>query len=200
MANLNRNEAVLLGLLCTLSKEVVRTKLVKMTYLLDNLRFEQTGHAMTSYRYHWDYYGPNAVGNAIADTLTKLGGKGVVHETHRLTSFENYANYYRCVGVDASTLPLDETDWVYIQAIVTRYGSLARTRIVGESKSTLPMQDVEQFDILEFRSNPDNEGLQQAFWEDGDFVGMTKEAISSSNDKISLEELRAELAESAMDP
>ncbi len=188
----------MLGLLCALGKDIVRTKFVKMTYLLDNIHFEQTGQIMTGFTYHWDYYGPNAVGNAIVDTLTKLSEKGSVCETHRLTPYENYANYYRCIDVDANVLPLSESDWIYIQGIVKRYGTMSRPQVVSESKKTLPMQQVNQFDILEFRQNSNNERLRQAFQNDSDFVGMTKEAMNSSLDKISLDQLRAEVAESAM--
>ncbi len=83
-----------------------------MTYLLDNLHFEQVGHTMTGFDYHWDYYGPNAVGNAIVDTLTKLGTKGFVCDTQKLTPFENFANYYRVIEVDTEELPLSDTDWL----------------------------------------------------------------------------------------
>ena len=93
MKDLNRRESVVLGLLHAYGKEILRTKLVKMTYLLDNLHFEQVGKTMTGYDYHWDYYGPNAVGNAIIDTLSKLRTKGLVSDTQKLTSFETFANY-----------------------------------------------------------------------------------------------------------
>lgn len=169
-----------------------------MTYLLDNLHFEQVGHTMTGFDYHWDYYGPNAVGNAIVDTLTKLGTKGFVCDTQKLTPFENFANYYRVIDVDPEELPLSDTDWLYIHGIVKRYGPIRRQQVVAESKKTLPMQGVNQFDILQFKSNPNNERLRQAFFEDEDFVRMTTEAMSGSQDKISLEELRAEVAQSAM--
>ena len=198
MKGLNRREAIVLGLLHAYGKEILRTKLVKMTYLLDNLYFEQVGHTMTGYDYHWDYYGPNAVGNAIVDTLTKLGTKGFVCDTQRLTPFENFANYYRVLEVDPEELPLSDSDWLYIHGIVKRYGPMPRQQVVAESKKTLPMQGVSQFDILQFTSNPNNEKLRQAFFEDDDFVCMTTKAMSGSQEKISLEELRAEVAQSAM--
>lgn len=198
MKDLNRREAIVLGLLHAYGKKILRTKLVKMTYLLDNLHFEQMGSTMTGYDYHWDYYGPNAVGNAIVDTLSKLGTKGFVNGTQQQTPFENFANYYRVVDVDPVAMPLSDTDWLYIHGIVKRYGPMSSQKVVAESKKTLPMQGVNQFDILEFKSNPNNERLRAAFFEDQDFVRMTTEAMSGSQEKISLDELRAEVAQSAM--
>ncbi len=198
MKDLNRRESVVLGLLHAYGKEILRTKLVKMTYLLDNLHFEQVGKTMTGYDYHWDYYGPNAVGNAIVDTLSKLRTKGLVSDTQKLTSFETFANYYRVMDVDPEELELNDSDWLYIHGIVKRYGPMTRQRVVAESKKALPMQGVNQFDILKFTSNPNNERLREAFFEDKDFVRMTTEAMSGCHEKISLDELRAEVTQSAM--
>ena len=88
MKNLSREEAVILGLLWALNHSVLRTKFVKLMYLLDNYCFEQTGSTMTDITYHWDHYGPNAVGNAITDLLSILSKKGLARQTSKMTSNE----------------------------------------------------------------------------------------------------------------
>ena len=198
MKGLKKQEAVLLGLLSVLAKEVLRTNLVKMIYLLDNLSFEQRGKELTDFAYHWDYHGPNAVGNAITVELAHLSEKGLVQDTQKLTPYENYANYYR-IGetVDPSELPLSSEEWVLIHSIAKRYGSTNRPRIVSESKKTLPMQGAKQFEILKFQPNPKVEALRKSFFADSDFVCMTSGVISSSAEKINLDELRDQVAQPA---
>lgn len=197
MKTLDRQEAVLVGLLHCIGRKVVRTKFVKMTYLLDDLHYQQTGQSMTSFTYHWDRYGPNAVGNAIVDKLTNLSKRGAVLESQALTPFETYANYYQCADINAADLPLDEIDWVYIRGIAKRYGPMSRQQVVSESKKTLPMQGISQFEVLNFKSNPNDDKLKGSFLGDADFVAMTKEAMSLTQGDIDIEDLRLEVAKSA---
>lgn len=200
MSQLNRNEAVILGLLYACRKQVVRTKFVKMTYLLDNFSFELTGKTMTEFTYHWDRYGPNAVGNAIVATLEKLESRGIVRTTQFLTPYENYAHCYGIENIDAAELPLTSRDWVYIKGIATKYGSMTHQKVVKESKETLPMRGADQFTVLSFERNPEYRKLEESFFADAGFVQATKagmEEWSNHPATISLEDLRAEVAESS---
>jgi len=199
MKDLGRSDAVLLALLSIIGRQVLRTKLVKMTYLLDNLSFEQRGHTMTGFTYHWDHFGPNAVGNAIMHRLSVLCSKGMVRDTQKLTPFENYANYYKIDGkVDPANLSLTSDDWVYIHTIVRLYGPLSRQQVVSASKQTAPVQKADQYDILKFEHNPAVESTKHAFFENEHLVHQTKKAIETdSSDRISLEELRDKVAESS---
>ena len=151
---------------------------------------------MTDFIYHWDHYGPNAVGNAIIHRLSALCSKGMVRDTQKLTPFENYANYYKIdETVDPSDLPLTSDDWVYIHTIVKLYGPLSRQQVVSASKNTLPVLKADQYDILEFERNPEVEATKHAFFENEHLVHETKNAIErASSDRISLEELRDKVA------
>ena len=197
MKALNKAEAIILGLLWAIDKPVVRTKLVKMIYLLDNSRYEQLEHTMTGFQYHWDRFGPNAVGNAITHTLADLGGKGVVCMTQKMTPYENFAYSYRAIEVEAQKLPLADSDWVSIRGIVNQYGSMRREQVVSESKKTLPVQSAKQGDILKFQTHPGHKRLRDSFFADADFVELTREGMASTEGRISLSELRAEVAQSA---
>ncbi|MFC2002479.1 type II toxin-antitoxin system antitoxin SocA domain-containing protein [Chloroflexota bacterium] len=196
MGNMSKGEAVLLGVLCHLGKDVLRTKFVKLIYLLDNLYFENMGTTLTGFNYHWDRYGPNTVGNALVDKLSELTKRGLVIDKPKLTPYENYANYYRCNSdVDMSMIPLSNTDWTFISAAVKKYGHLSREAIVAESKKTAPMQDVNQYDVLQFKPNPATEALKQRFFSDKELIRDTKNALTASGDIVELDELREEVAE-----
>ena len=197
MTGLTHDEAVILGLLSLFKQPVLRTKLVKLTYLLDNLRFENLGEQATEFRYVWDYYGPNAIGNAITDTLSSLAARELIVMTERMTPYENYAYYYRASNaVDRSALPLTDDDWVFIRAAFDRYGHLARSAVVTASKETEPMKDARQFEVLEFKQSADAGDLKGRFFADRQFVDETKRAASSPGERIRWEDLRAKLGQS----
>ena len=200
MKNLTNDEAVLLGLLSLFKRPILRTKLVKLIYLLDNSHSEHFGRQITNFKYHWDHHGPNAVGSAIVKTLSALAQKELVAATEYLTSYENYATLYKASeSVDASKLPLTDSDWVLIYAVFEQHGRKSRESIVAESKRTAPMAGAHQYEILEFSKNPSIETLKQSFFTDKAFVEETKRALASSSGKrISLDELRAEVAEPAV--
>ena len=190
MTDRDRNQAVLLGLLYAGGKSMLRTKLVKMTYLLDNLRFEQTGETMTTFTYQWDHYGPNAVGNAIVDTLANLGDQVKFAATP--TYYGDTAHYYQCEGINPDDLLLSDDDWTYIRGIVHRYSPMTREMVVSESKKTLPMQDIKPYDELVFQANPSVTSIRDAILADHDFVQDTVDSIIN-NKGIPLETLRAAL-------
>ena len=196
MGKFSKEEAVLLGVLCHLGKEVLRTKFVKLIYLLDNLYFENMGTTLTGFNYHWDHYGPNTVGNALVDKLSELSKRGLVIDNPKLTPYENYANYYRCTSdIDMSKIPLSNTEWIFISAAIKKYGHLSREAIVAESKKTAPMQGVSQYDVLQFKPNPAIEALKQSFLSDNELIKDTKNAFTISDDIVELNELREEIAE-----
>lgn len=191
MKNLNHKEAVILGLLSQLQRGILRTNLVKLIYLLDNAHFEHLGETMTGFTYHWDRYGPNAVGNAIIETVWGLSKKGLVCESQSPTPYESPAfNYAITEKVDKKKLPLTDTDWVFIKAISKKYGRMSRTAIVRESKNTSPMKGVEQFAVLSFRENGRIKSLKDSFFADAAFVEQTTAALAASGNPMTLEELR----------
>lgn len=196
MGNISRQEAVLLAVLCHFGREVLRTKFVKLIYLLDNLYFENMGTTLTGFNYHWDHYGPNTVGNALIDKLSELSKRGLVIDSQKLTPYENYANYYRCTSkVDMDKIPLSDTDWAFVRAAIKRYGHLSREAIVAESKRTAPMQDISQYEVLQFKPNPTTEALKQSFFSDEEFIRDTNKMLAISGDRVELNELREEVVE-----
>ncbi len=197
MGNINKTDAVLLGVLCELNREVLRTKFVKLVYLLDNFYFEQLGETLTDFTYHWDHYGPNTVGNAITESLAKLSKHELVRDTQKLTPYEDFANYYKCAdSVNIEDIPLDDKDWSFIHSIVKRFGHMSREEIVRESKRTAPMQGVSQKkEILIFRQNPKIEVLKKKFYDDSKFVRDTMEALKGWEAPIELGELREQVAQ-----
>ena len=57
---MTHDEAVLLGILSTVPQRfVLRTMMVKLTYMLDVYACEHTGDQVTGFSYSWDNYGPN---------------------------------------------------------------------------------------------------------------------------------------------
>lgn len=196
MRNISKTDAVLLGVLCELNKEVLRTKFVKLIYLLDNFYFEQLGETLTDFTYHWDHYGPNTVGNAITESLAELSKRGLVRDIQKLTPYENYANYYKCAdSVDVGDISLDSKDWSFISSIVKRFGHMSREEIVRESKKTAPMQEVSQKkEVLIFRENLKIEALKKTFFDDSNLVKDTLEASKGWEAPIELDELRAQVA------
>lgn len=187
-----KDEAVLLGLVATLRRMTVRTKLVKMVYLLDHLHFQQLGRQLTSFRYQWDHYGPNAVGNGIADLLDNLSARGLVRMTQRLTPYENYASYYgKAEDFDAGTLDLASHEWAFIYSIVGRYGPMSREQVVSASKETEPVLNANQYDMLEFVPNPVVEAKRAAILADKAFMTETFAAMDSDEPGVPLEEVRA---------
>jgi hypothetical protein len=57
-----------------LDKEVFRTEMFKLTYLLDDLSYQHDGVTLTGLDYLWYHYGPNAVDDGVKkrlDSLTK---------------------------------------------------------------------------------------------------------------------------------
>ncbi len=197
MNNLERDGAILLGVLSRFPTAALQTTFVKMVYLLDNMHFEHLGEQMTSFTYRWDHFGPNAVGNAIVNKLEDLAQRNLIHTTRSTTPYENDANYYRVTEhVETTALPLNDSDWSFIGAVVEKYGGKSRDFVVAESKRTAPVLNAEQYDLLTFQKNEAIEFLRRSFFDDADFVENTKQAISAASGTwITLDELRAEVAQ-----
>ena len=194
MSKPNHNEALILALLGQFKRPVVRTKLVKLVYLLDNLRYEQLNEQATDFAYIWDYYGPNSLGNAITETLSSLTKRGFIAMTEQLTPYEHYAHYYKATDiVDPARLPISSDDWVFVKAVFTKYGGLPRSAVVTASKQTPPMHRAKQFRPLTFQGHPAVEALRQQFFADETFAKETMKAMASTNERITWDALKAGL-------
>ena len=197
MNSLSKDEAVLLGLLSQLKHGVLRTKFVKLVYLIDNLRAEHLGEPLTSFRYHWDHYGPNALGNQIVESLESLSRRGLVRQTRKLTPYENYASYYAATAeVEPVNLPLSADDWAFIRAVVKAHGSKSRSQVVSAAKATLPMRRARQYALLTLGASPEIEHRQKKAFSNQSLAKQAEEALASQEPGIPLDELKALYAES----
>ena len=185
---LNRPEAVLAGLLHALGRGVYRTKLVKLTYLLDESNYRLRGRTMTGFEYMWDNYGPNAEDNRIVRELDQMGRAGVI--TMRQVMETPGPAYLYKIGpcCDPADLPLSSDDWVEIHTTVHKYGKLTTTQVVKASKATAPMCEARQYGALVFAQAPPltpEEVDSDPFWQE------TLAAIDIQSDRISLDDLRS---------
>lgn len=186
---MERSEAALLGLLYALQRDVSRTKLVKLTYLLDESDYRLRGQTMTGFTYEWDHYGPNAEANAIVSTLDRMVETGSINMRVAPTPYGHGTCIY-CIPhcYDPSSLPLSGDDWVEILSTVHKYGAMNRKQIVRESKATVPMLKARQYAPLEFEQDPPltpEEVAGDAFWQ------QTFAAIADTSERITIDELRA---------
>ena len=196
MMAMSKGEAVILGLLSQLPGSTGRTKLVKLVYLVDNLWAEHSGGPLTGYRYHWDNYGPNAVGNEIVATLDGLNDSGLMHSSQGPTPYGNAAYFYRVsLACDPAQLPLSPDEWMFIQSVTKRFGKLNRESVVKVAKATLPMRNAAQGDVLVLKANPDVEAVQRRILSNTGLMAQVDESLLSDDPGISLEELKASYAQ-----
>ena len=181
-------EAVLQGLLYTLSNSVDRTKLVKLTYLLDETNYRLRGRTMTGFDYEWSHYGPNAVGNAIVSTLAGLVEAGTITMENATAPKGPAYRYQIAPSFDPTKLSLSADEWAEIRSVNCRYGKMNRDKIVQESKATAPMQKVGcQYDSLKFEQDPP---LTQEEIDADPLWKETVDALNNPGEVVDIEEVR----------
>ena len=194
-AEMDRTQAVLVGLLYAMGKEVYRTKLVKLAYLMDEAYYRIRGQTLTGLDYTWDHYGPNATDNAIPRCLDEIVESGAITMIERRTPYNNSAYAYSVSpDCDPADLPLSGDDWIEIHTVVHNYGSMNRDQIVRASKATAPMRGATQYEKLVFTQDPPltpEEIAADPFWRE------TFAAMHDTSERISIDELRARVAQSS---
>jgi hypothetical protein len=192
ITNHSEPEAVLQGLLYTLSNGVYRTKLVKLVYLLDETNYRLRGRTMTGFGYEWSHYGPNAVGNAIVSTLDGLVKAGTITMENEATPNGTAYRYQIAPSFDPTKLSLSADEWAEIRSVNYRYGKMNRDKIVQESKATAPMQKVgSQYESLKFEQDPlltQEEIDADPLWKE------TVDALNNPGEVVDIEEVRRMLA------
>ena len=172
-AEFDRNESILLALLSRLDGWTVRTKIVKLAYLMDNEMFGQAGVRATEFDYKWDNYGPNDSSNSIVKTLDSLIERGVIKYTRTSNPFQDgeSSHNYRVDPRIAPDLPLTADDWVFVYVTIKKWGGMTATALATESKTTLPFKNAKQGDRLEFVRDPAVLARQRALMaKHGDFI------------------------------
>ena len=188
-------ESLLVGLLYALGSKVYRTKLVKMTYLIDEANYRLRGSTITGLTYLWDNYGPNAQGNDIVAALDRLEYKGAITKTVGKNPYGNPLYRYRIAReADITQLSLTDDDWHEIQAAVQKYKRMTVRQITRESKETEPIRQAGQYDTLHFQQDKSLE-ITDCEIESDPFLRDTLSAIGNdSGERVSLRELRERIA------
>ena len=155
-AEFDRNESILLALLSRLDGWTVRTKIVKLSYMMDNEMFRQAGVRATEFDYKWDNYGPNDSSNSIVKTLDSLIERGVIEYTRTSNPFQDreFSHNYRVDPRVAPDLPLTADDWVFVHVTIKKWGGMTAGELAAESKTTLPFENAVPGDHLEFVRDP----------------------------------------------
>ena len=192
----NRGEAVIMALLSQLPHGVGRTKLVKLVYLVDNMRAEHIGRPLTGFNYFWDNYGPNAKGNLIVATLDDMERRGLIYQKQGTTPHGGPRYHYTLSpDVTAEDLPLEPDEWMFIRSIVNAYGELNTEAVVKASKKTAPMQNVAQGDALRLKKDPAIEERQAKILSNVALMEQIDRSLQSPQGGITLEELKAHYAQ-----
>ena len=172
-ADFDRNESVLLALLSRLDGWAVRTKIVKLAYMMDNEMFGQAGVRATEFDYIWDNYGPNDSSNSIVRTLERLVERGII-EYRRVPnpySDREPAHRYNVDSRIAPDLPLSADDWMFIDLTVEKWGGMNARQLASESKTTLPFKNATPDDQLDFVRDPAVASrLRNLMKKHGDFI------------------------------
>ena len=170
---IEKTEIVIQGLLALLGKRISRTQIVKLVYLADNLFYEATGRTITGTQYMWDHYGPNSVGDVIADTTDLLVGEGAVCRT--VGSYKGSHTYNYWVNDPHATWrkaasALSDGESQIVLDIVRKYGRYNASDLATLSKKTKPFETARQYEPLQFKQNERARELQNMLASSEDFL------------------------------
>ena len=148
-------ETVILKVLAkaqTSKQKVLKTKLVKLVYLVDYLYFQSYGETATGFHYQWDHHGPNAIGNAIVDTANGLARK------HKIRSLigENPQGLETITYVIEPSVGVPEapaTLEVIVDDVMRKYGHMTVAQVTKASKETAPFKTARQYQVLVMEKN-----------------------------------------------
>ena len=193
--NETKLESMLLGLLHLLGNRVYRTKLVKLTYLIDEANYRLRGNTITGLTYVWDNYGPNAESNDIVATLDRLEFKGLIDRFSGINAYGHRTYRYSLSGeIDVSDLSLTDVEWNELRAVVQNYGRMNVIQITRASKETGPIKRAGQHDTLQFSQDTSLQITEDEISRDP-FLKSTVSALQmDEGERVSLEELRKSIA------
>ncbi len=190
----DKAKAVILTVLNEMGASVQRTLLVKLVYLADNTHFEHFGSTITGLNYMWDYYGPNAISNAIV-----VEADEVVQEDFAClkvgTSIYGSDNYLYTAGPKESDLPdslLNPIERQVIVDTIKRYRNLTLRQVVAASKRTEPFLAAKQYEVLKMRQSSDYLNMVNTLESNPDFMAAIIEGTKADAEvgSLRLEEVR----------
>lgn len=152
MANVNSDELslpdrVILRILDHVGRPTASTKLVKLVYLVDYIHFQHFGNTLTGLKYHWDHFGPNALGHGIVSSADSLVDDTLVEKKTMPNIYGGQTVQYR-VSPSVETPQLDEVGEMVIHDVIAQYGWHSVTAITKASKKTAPFDSAVQFEPL----------------------------------------------------
>ena len=162
--HIDKTEVVIRGFLGLLGKRVSRTQIVKLVYLADNLFYESTGRTITGTQYMWDHYGPNAVGDSIADTTDQLASEGEVCRVVGSYKGSHTYNYWvndPSVTWETVASALSYGERQIVRDIARKYGRYNASDLANLSKKTRPFENARKYEILRFKQSERAKELQQ---------------------------------------
>ena len=188
-------EALLLGLLRNIGVRTYRTKLVKMTYLIDEAYYRMHGKTITGLTYIWDNYGPNAESNEIVRMLDRLAYKGALTKRVERIPTGNPTYSYKLVDDSlADDLPLTESEWIELQSAARKYKRMNVKSITAESKKTDAFLRAQKFEVLRFSKDTSLVLTDDDIAIDP-FLRETAESIKKDDGRrVSLETMRENIA------
>ena len=162
--HIDKTEIVIQSFLALLGKRVSRTQIVKLVYLADNLFYESTGRSITGTQYMWGHCGPNAVDNAIADTVDQLASARDICRTvgsyNGSYTFNYWVNDTSETWKNAASA-LNDGERQIVLDIARKYGRYNASDLAALSKKTKPFENARQYDLLRFKQSERAKELQQ---------------------------------------
>ena len=188
-------ESLLLCLLHNMGTRAYRTKLVKVTYLIDEAYYRLHGKTITGLTYIWDNYGPNVESNEIVRMLERLAYEGSVTRRVGHTPTGNPTYSYKVNNdFSATDLSLTESEWIEIQAAARKYKRMNVRSITRESKKTDAFRQAEKFDALHFSEDASLIITDDDITSDPFLRGTVESIEKDDGRRISLETLRENIA------
>lgn len=161
------------------------TRLVKLTYFIDYTYFQNFGRTFTGLVYHWDDYGPNAVGHAIRGEANILAQKRIVQLTLTPNIYGGTTSNYQTIK-GATKIALPPEVELIVADIVAQYGRLNTEQITAASKKTAPFQNAIQYQLLDLKQT------NQVFESTADDYERYQKLVEAEG-LISFEELQSSL-------
>jgi|SRR3990172_869925 len=182
---MDEGQRVIAHVLATVGGRVHTTKLVKLVYLVDYVYAQNFGQTATGFKYHWDHYGPNAVGHAVIRETEDLVNRGVVSCYQHISMYGTLAMMFKIADPERLP-PLEPAKSAVVRDILAQFGHMGIRDITAASKRTAPFKNAKQYDVLDL-----DETKNALYTSREDFAAYQGEL--KKHPPISLEEVHAEL-------
>ena len=176
---MSKSMAVIWMILKELGEPVHRTRLVKLTYLADNLFYEHFGKTITGLCYMWDDYGPNAISNAIVKEAEKLVDQdyACMNVGTSIYGSESYIYKFGPKEMKIDDELLSQLERHVISDVVERYRGYNISQIIAASKKTEPFKKAHQYEVLKMNQSSEYLRIKEAIENNTELMAEIQEAI-----------------------